>query len=62
MSWSCPYLRDDICELHGNKCKLGKGQCILKGKYKISSLKDVLVDDTERFLKENIKKRKKNDE
>lgn len=62
MSWSCPYLRDDICELHGNKCKPGKGQCILKGKYKISSLKDVLVDDTERFLKENIKKRKKNDE
>jgi hypothetical protein len=56
MSWSCPHLRDDICELHGNKCRPGKGQCILKGKYKISSLKDALVDDREIFLKENINK------
>lgn len=62
MSWSCPYLREDICELHGNKCRPGKGQCILKGKYKISSLKDDSLDDMGKLLKENEKNRGKNDE
>jgi hypothetical protein len=32
MSWDCPYLKNDICELNNIDCKPALGNCILKGK------------------------------
>jgi hypothetical protein len=61
MSWSCPYLKDEICELHGKTCRPGKGKCILKDKYKISSLRDTEIEKSESLKKEdqNLNKEQK---
>ena len=32
MSWDCPYLKNDICELNNLECKPALGNCILKDK------------------------------
>lgn len=32
MSWDCPYLKNDICELNDIECKPALGNCILKDK------------------------------
>ena len=32
MSWDCPYLKNDICELNNIECKPALGNCILKDK------------------------------
>ena len=32
MSWDCPYLKNDICELNSIECKPALGNCILKDK------------------------------
>ncbi len=33
MSWSCPHLINDTCDLNNTHCVPTKGQCILRGKY-----------------------------
>jgi molybdenum cofactor biosynthesis enzyme MoaA len=33
MSWSCPHLINDKCDLNNTRCVPTKGQCVLKGKY-----------------------------
>ena len=32
MSWDCPYLKNDICELNKIECKPAQGNCVLKDK------------------------------
>ena len=32
MSWDCPYLKNNICELNSIECKPALGNCILKDK------------------------------
>ena len=32
MSWDCPYLKNEICELNNIECKPALGNCILKDK------------------------------
>lgn len=32
MSWDCPYLKNNICELNNIECKPALGNCILKDK------------------------------
>jgi hypothetical protein len=32
MSWDCPYLKNDICELNKYECKPALGNCILRDK------------------------------
>jgi len=32
MSWDCPYLKNNICELNKIECKPALGNCILKDK------------------------------
>ena len=32
MSWDCPYLKNNICELNDIECKPALGNCILKDK------------------------------
>ena len=39
MSWDCPHWNNDICQLNGITCVPGKGQCVLKGRYEIKSIK-----------------------
>jgi hypothetical protein len=51
MSWDCPYLKNDICELNSIECKPALGNCILKGKaVPVSKLnkKKVVPDKSEK--------------
>ena len=32
MSWDCPYLKNDICELNNYECKPALGNCVLRDK------------------------------
>ena len=44
MSWDCPYLKNDVCELNGIECKPTLGNCILKDKaVPVSKLKNKKV-------------------
>ena len=45
MSWDCPYLKNDICELNNIECKPALGNCILKDKaVPVSRLKKDNID------------------
>ncbi|NOX89178.1 MAG: hypothetical protein GXO77_09130 [Calditrichaeota bacterium] len=45
MSWDCPHLywyqkgfeKRNLCRLNGRDCSPGKGKCVLKGRFEISS-------------------------
>jgi hypothetical protein len=45
MSWECPYYNDKICQLNGLKCKPGKGKCVLKGRFEVTSVNRTPVSD-----------------
>ena len=33
MSWDCPHLIDDKCNLNNTTCVPTKGKCVLKGRF-----------------------------
>ncbi len=33
MSWNCPHLISDKCDLNTTSCSPAKGKCVLKGKF-----------------------------
>jgi hypothetical protein len=45
MSWDCPHYTDKLCQLNGLDCKPGKGKCVLKGRFEITSSKKPLKSD-----------------
>ena len=54
MGWECPHMfwhkkggiLTSICRLDSQTCSPGQGICVLKGKYKISSSKDIEDEET----------------
>lgn len=46
MSWDCPYLVKDICNLNRISCVPTKGNCILRGKVEIMSSKTNKLNKT----------------
>lgn len=67
MSWDCPYLRNNICELNHIECKPALGNCILKDKViHVSKLKKKKVIPDKPVTKnivtyEQFKKKKRSD-
>jgi len=57
MSWDCPYYNNDICQLNGISCIPGKGECVLKGKYRIQSGDTPKADNPKK--KSNTQKKSK---
>jgi hypothetical protein len=58
MSWDCPYLKNDICELNKIGCTPALGNCVLRDKaVPVSRLKN---NKTSKDKTDNTDSKKKN--